>query len=114
MFVAREGGGPSGLQPRVHEELRHRRKLERGMGILRMRPYRAVAPRWLGYRISHHVEQPNLPLAQLRAGFRQIINIPGDRVKMLAVARVELAQGGLLPTRRATQRLCRLHHEVTD
>jgi len=112
VLVAGELDRPTGLESRIDEELRGDGELEGCVSILRMGPD-GVAASCLLDRIADHVEHANLMLVEREGGLLQIVDVPGDGMKVLSVPLVEFAQRRFLPTR-LLDRLRRLHHEVAD
>src|SRR5262249_5616867 len=90
MLIAREFHRPARLQSRIDKESRRHGKFKRGMRILRMGPH-GVASTGVGNRLADHIEQAYLMRSEHPAGLSQIMDIPGERVKMLAETGVEFS-----------------------
>ena len=91
MSVARELDRPARLESWVDEEFRRDGELEGRVSILRVGPD-GVAAGGLLDRISHHIEHANLMLVELDRSLPQVVHVPGDGMKVLAVAPVEFAE----------------------
>src|ERR1700682_5892695 len=86
---------PSGLQPRVGSVVAGRRELEQRVRLLGMSPDGVGAQRWRDDFPGDAVE-PKIVPAKISGHRTKVIDVPRDRMEVLAEAREELANRRLI------------------